>query len=392
MTDELGPFMPGAGRQPPYLAGREREQEVFRAFLTRLGSGKPVPSDIVLYGPRGNGKTVLLGWLETEAGNLEGAGAVETIRLTPAQIPFVAELVAEIAPTSWRERLPIRKAGVPGAIQMDSVPPDRQAAGALPNALAARVTDRALILLLDEAHTLDPEVGRALLNACQQVGADAPLLLVLAGTPDLPDRLNEMQVTFWGRAEILRLGRLDAGAAKAAIRLPLMDEGVTIGDGELDRIAASSHGYPFFLQVWGRVAWKAAAGARTITAKHLSAAEPDFLRARDGYYAERFEELRQAGLLASALELARGFAESPREAAMPAAVMTAAIQRASSGGRTRVAAAEETLRRLGYIWRAGTSWEPGIPSLMEYVAEHAPRALGATESSAAAPLTLDGDD
>ena len=40
----------------------------------------------------------------------------------------------------------------------------------------------------------------------------------------------------------------------------------------------------------------------------------------------------------------------------------------------RITAAKDTFRNLGYVWRPGTEpvWEPGIPSLMDYVQEHAP--------------------
>ena len=45
----------------------------------------------------------------------------------------------------------------------------------------------------------------------------------------------------------------------------------------------------------------------------------------------------------------------------------------------RVAAARDTLRDLGYVWRpeAVPLWEPGIPSLMDYVREHTPGGVAA---------------
>ena len=56
--------------------------------------------------------------------------------------------------------------------------------------LTARCRGKPLATLVDEAHTLDLEVGRAQLNASQQVRADAPFLLVLAGTPGLAAHLG----------------------------------------------------------------------------------------------------------------------------------------------------------------------------------------------------------
>ena len=54
---------------------------------------------------------------------------------------------------------------------------------ALTGLLEARCARKPLVALLDEAHTLDPEVGKVLLNSSQKVRARAPFLLVLAGTP-----------------------------------------------------------------------------------------------------------------------------------------------------------------------------------------------------------------
>ena len=67
-----GPFRPGAGGLPPYLAGREGEQRLFRELLQDLQRGVPSSSEVVLYGPRGNGKTALLFWLEREIRSLAG--------------------------------------------------------------------------------------------------------------------------------------------------------------------------------------------------------------------------------------------------------------------------------------------------------------------------------
>ena len=63
-----GPFRPGPGGLPPYLAGRESEQALYLALLGDLQDGLAPPREVVLSdGPRGNGKTALLAWLQQEA-------------------------------------------------------------------------------------------------------------------------------------------------------------------------------------------------------------------------------------------------------------------------------------------------------------------------------------
>src|SRR5436189_162028 len=50
------PFKPGAGRSPPFLAGREHEKKEFAHFLEQ----ETITQNIVLTGLRGVGKTVLM--------------------------------------------------------------------------------------------------------------------------------------------------------------------------------------------------------------------------------------------------------------------------------------------------------------------------------------------
>ena len=60
-------FSPGDGAVlPPYLAGRKREQEFFRDRVRALKNRKPIGQDMIVYGPRGNGKTALLRYLQKE--------------------------------------------------------------------------------------------------------------------------------------------------------------------------------------------------------------------------------------------------------------------------------------------------------------------------------------
>src|ERR1700733_8292940 len=50
------PFRPGAGHMPPYLAGREIEEQEFREVLKQ----EIILKNLILTGLRGVGKTVLL--------------------------------------------------------------------------------------------------------------------------------------------------------------------------------------------------------------------------------------------------------------------------------------------------------------------------------------------
>ncbi len=364
-----GPFRPGPGRLPPYLAGRATEQARFRALVDALRRGAAPPSEVVLYGPRGNGKTALIVWLQQ---TVETGAGLDVVRLTPADAPTESRLLQAVRP--WWARLPLpRRFSVSGfGVERGGARPAR-----LTDALRKRARRKPLVLLLDEAHTLDPAVGRALLNAAQEVGSALPFLLVLAGTPDLPAHLGALSASFWSRAERLRIGRLDAEAAAAAIEKPLTDAGIAIAPDALADVVRDSHGYPYFVQLWGQAVWRRAAGGTgvrpRVTRADVDAVRPAFDEVKNTYYLDRYEELRRAGLLPAARAVAEAFAARPllTDPQVEAAIRQALRAAASPVG---AAEAERTLRRLGYVWRPGgePAWEPGIPSLMDYMREHVP--------------------
>ena len=370
--DVLGPFQAGDGGLPPYLAGREHEQDLCRAFVSRLRLGRPPPREIVFYGPRGNGKTALLVWLEKEAAASPG---VDVIRLVPAAVRTETRLVERLLSTSWRRRLDL----TPDEISVYGIKwrPGRDRPPPLDEALAARVRKGPLVLLLDEAHTLDEEIGCALLNASQQVGRELPFLLVLAGTPELRSRLGALNATFWNRAERCPVGRLDPEASAAALEKPLEDEHVHIDGDAKAHIVRESQGYPYFVQIWGEVVWRQIRGSgemrQRIAQSDVERARSAFDRGKNGYYLERYDELMDRALLPVARAVADAF---EARSLLNDQALEIAVARGLGEERRPddVAAARTALGHLGYIWRPETEpmWEAGIPSLMRYVQRYAP--------------------
>lgn len=365
------PFRPSPGRPPPHLGGRERETALFAEFVAYLEAGDPPPAEVVLYGPRGNGKTVLLHWLEGEIATRKG---VECLTLAPSGTPDAERLSELLLPDSWWSRLTpaeVALAGFSWRPGKDTRPPP------LEQILALRARNKPLALLVDEAHTLDLSVGRALLNASQYVGTRHPFLLVLAGTPNLQGHLNRMGASFWNRAEQIRVGRLGEAAAAEALRRPFEDGGISCCGEALAAMVRESQGYPYFVQLLGRAVWREAVrrpeGRRTVTTEALAAAHPEFERTKREYYVHRVEELRKRRLFRVGLAVADAFAG--REV-LDVAQFEGAIAGGLGKGADADAAdrAAEVLGDLGYVWRVEgrLAWEPGIPSLMDYVREQAP--------------------
>ena len=362
---EPGPFRPGRGGLPPYLAGREPEQTRFREVMGDLRSGVPVSRSLLLYGPRGNGKTALLRWMKRE---VETDGGLDAPWLFGSDIPEPARLVGRLGLGSWLRKIAPESVSANGARVplrgSDSQPP-------LAEALEVRAKAGPLLVLLDEAHALEPETGLWLLNAAQTAGREAPFLLVLAGTPDLLLRLSEMGAGFMGRAEQLPLGRLDETAAAEAVRRPLADDGIAVEEQALARIVRESHGYPSFVQLWGQAVWRRARRfpGGPVTTAVVEEAAGEFEARRNRYCLNRLRELEKGNLLPAARAVAAAFRG---ETSLSDAAFERALGRCGDG--PGAAEAAEALEHLGYVWQAGgtPSWEPGIPSLMDYILEHAP--------------------
>ena len=312
----------------------------------------------------------LLVWPQKEAASYS---ELDVIRLTRAAIRTETKLVERLLPASWWQRLAPERISVYGITWRpgeDRPPP-------LDEALATRAEKKPLVLVIDEAHTLDEELGGTLLNASQQVGRALPFLLVLAGTPDLQSHLGMMNATFWNRAERYPVGRVGHQAAAAALQKPLESESIDIDEDAVAHMAGDSHGYPYFVQLWGEVVWGQVCAAppetrRRIARADVGTAKAVFDRRRNGYYLERYDELMERDLLPVARAVADAFED---RILLDDAQLKAAIQRGlgETCSPDRVATARTALRHLGYVWRPGTKpmWEAGIPSLMDYVREYA---------------------
>ena len=372
-------FRPGDGALPPALSGRKAQQDVLLRCLGDLVAGSAPPHNVVLLGPRGNGKTALLNWFKAACGER----SLDVLALTPQRIPNREALVAALAPkggiAKWLPRLP-RKVGVAslGSAEWQA---DAATRDDLTPALMARARKKPLAVLLDEAHTLALDVGAILLNASQQVRAEAPFLLVLAGTPGLPDALAAMDASFWSRLGegLLGVGRLDEAAAREALAQPLAAHHVDIDSDALEAVVEHSQHYPYFIQLWGDALWKQhmATGEVPIGAEMVAAAKPGALAKMADCYETRYRELRTEGLLDAAVAIAPLFRAqmdaTATEQALEAALAAVGVDTEATRFATLAA-----LNRLGYVWCPPSQvpplvWCAGIPSLMTYIGDRGAR-------------------
>ena len=376
MTRMLFPanlFRPGSGDRPPHLAGREREILAVAPMQADLRAKRAPSADIVLHGPRGNGKTVLL---DEIGGRLRQAGA-DVVHATPADKLASAEALANaLAPEDgWLaalRRLADDTGATASRISLFGVRIDLNPISNPPleHMLATRCAARPLALLVDEAHLLSADVGRALLNASQNIRRmGAPFLLVLAGTPGIAAALQKMQASFWERARRVAVSRLLPGEDEDALMAPLTALDASAAVKPLAQLLEAANRYPYFLQEMGSAVVTALnqAATKRIDAAVAKRALALFLPIRGDFYDNRRMELLQCGFLPDAEALAPVFADG--EERLPFKVVEEALERhcAQHGGQQDLATVLQALIDRGLIWVRTGTYEAGIPSLLAHL-------------------------
>ena len=367
-------FRPGNGLAPPFLAGRDETLKTMRQMTGLLADGSVSASDVLLFGPRGNGKTVLLREWERL---LRDAG-VDVVRATPeSKLSSLQAASQTLRPAQgWRSawRALLDKGGLsPQSFSLFGVRLDLQEADApsLAQMLASRCANGPFALLVDEAHMLEAMFARQLLGASQEIRIEGgAFLLVLSGTPGLMQTLEAAQASFWERSQQMPISRLDQGAAAEALSQPLEASGGEADPKALALLTDEAWGYPYFLQAIGSACVVALneRGVQRVDAGVAERALTNFHPIRETFYENRRRELASAGLLSAAVEAARVFAD--RDSVHKISVENALYQ--FCGGD---AAGEATLRGLlarGLLWPNGMQYEIGIPSLKSHLLQRAP--------------------
>ncbi|MGI9323459.1 MAG: AAA family ATPase [Pseudomonadales bacterium] len=384
MNSSVNPFTPGYGGRPPYIAGRESERALYAATLGTLAAGT-LNSGIVMYGPRGMGKTTMLNWLE---GQCREHGLTVTMTTPDENGGLAIEDFFDLLP----DRLKLDQVSVDGNVGVDFGLKAQATFKALwssskrkkPQRLKDHLVDACKqgprALLLDEAHTLNETVCRGLLNTAQSVMKDAPFLLVLSGTPGLVPLLREVEATFIERSEHMSIGRLAPDASADAICIPLRDAGIQIEPKALEQIIEDSQCYPYFLQLWGKALWDVAKkqGLQQLAHDDLSLAAPFIQKEKEGFYGRRYKALKkdkESLIAANAVgEAFKASAWQPiDEDKIQNVIEESLVDKVvdDDARNAKAVALADTLNDIDYIWDpSGTCrMEPGIPSFMTYVME-----------------------
>lgn len=271
------PFRPGAGHQPPYLAGRAAEQDEMKRYLSQ----PTITQNVILTGLRGVGKTVLLetfkplaqglGWAWAGADLSESASVSdETIAIRVLTDISIVTSSYSFSEQEGNEIGFLRKSDkVKQFLNYDILmhiynTTPGLVSDKLKNALEIswRVLEKeksikGIVFAYDEAQNLNDHAQQKqyplsiLLEVFQSIQRkNIPFVLILTGLPTLFPKLVEARTYAERMFHIIFLNQLDKKSSKEAIVKPVEDAKCPIkfNTSTVNKIIKSSGGYPYFIQ------------------------------------------------------------------------------------------------------------------------------------------------
>ncbi len=318
MDPVLNPYSPGAGHQPPELAGRDVLRQRINVAIARIKAGRAAKS-VLMVGLRGVGKTVLLEQMRRDA----EAQGIQTLRIEAPERRSLPSLLApqlrvsllklsrieaakEFANHGLRalagfvKGLKVTFNDIEVGLDFDSEPglaDNGDLEGDLTTLLeqvgiAAQSANTALVMFIDEMQYLEEKQLAALITAlhrCSQL--NLPVTLVGAGLPQLRGRTGNAKSYAERLFDFPVVGPLSHDESIQAIVIPARHEGVSFQQEAVEAIIAKTEGYPYFLQEWGSHTWLEAQGS-PITVNDVDNASKIAIAALDeSFFGVRFDRL-----------------------------------------------------------------------------------------------------
>lgn len=310
------PFAPGAGSQPPELAGRAQIIDEASISIQRVIIGRDGRPQMIL-GLRGVGKTVLLNKIQEIAESHEHVTsfieAQDQSILSYMLVPKINQTLMRLSNFEWaktyvasafralRSFVSKFKINIPGISFEFEAERGIADSGNLELDLlelfervgiAAREAGKAWTLLIDEVQYLTKNDLAALIVALHRINQRRlPVLFFGAGLPQTAALSGDAKSYAERLFSYPQVDALKEDDAKDAIRAPLDRESVHIANDALDEIVRNTHGYPYFLQEWGSHTW-AIAENNLITLQDVKLATQEAIQSLDnGFFKVRFDRL-----------------------------------------------------------------------------------------------------
>jgi hypothetical protein len=314
------PFSPGAGTQPPELAGREEILDQVQITLERAKLGVTTRS-AVFVGLRGVGKTVLLNRvleLAQDKGFLTVfIEAHEDKSLPILLLPHLRQLIIRLnsfekVSSVARRGLRIFRsfaAGFKAKVSLNEieielgVEPEIGSAdsgdlehdlGQMLVAVAEAAKDQGsqICILIDELQYLSQIEMSALIMGLHQVSQkNLPLLVYAAGLPLILGLAGKSKSYSERLFAFPKIGVLSEADARRAITVPVAARGIELTPEAIKEILAKTGRYPYFLQQWGYETWNTAQSSPVTISDVVTATQRAINQLDDSFFRVRFDRM-----------------------------------------------------------------------------------------------------
>lgn len=335
MDPLTNPFSPGAGNQPPELAGRSELLYKVEVLLARVKAGRSEQS-MFMVGLRGVGKTVLLNRVR-EMAEEQGYQALlieaheskslPLLLLPPLrQVLFALDRMQNIS-QKVKRGLRVLRSFIGGVkLKMGDaefgldIDPETGSADSgdleadlaeLFVAVGEAAADRgkAVAIIVDELQYMTEVEMSALIMAIHRVSQrNLPLVLIGAGLPQLVGLAGKSK-SYAERLFIYpEVGALSLQDASLALQGPVSTQGVAFTTEALAEIFRVTQGYPYFLQEWGYQSWNMAQQSPIDLPLIKRTTIASTIRLDESFFRVRFDRLtpREKDYLSALAEMGAG--------------------------------------------------------------------------------------
>jgi GTPase SAR1 family protein len=316
MDPRINPFAPGAGSQPPELAGRDQILESADIALHRTLHARASKS-LILVGLRGVGKTVLLNRIWEKA-TTDGFKSVlieanEDKPLPQLLVPPLRQILYSLDAmenVSDKVKRGLRVLGsfikgIKATFGQIELGLDTELGSGDSGDLEADLSElfvavgeaaldrrTAISICVDELQYLSSLELSALIMAVHRINQRGlPLILVGAGLPQVVGLCGKSKSYAERLFDFPNVGQLAEPDARRALQSPVRNNAVDFDEDAILEVIKETHGYPYFLQQWGHEAWNIA-GRSPITIENIRTATTLAIRNLDqSFFRVRFDRL-----------------------------------------------------------------------------------------------------
>ena len=374
------PFTPGTGHTPEHIGGREDVFDVLEDALQSIAPSEVQEENgllehdamppIVLTGPRGVGKTLLLRWMQKRAQEMK----IHVVRLTHAKDLAAGDALGRLLKKMAGDDASLLKmvkgfnlsvGPLGGGVQLS------EASQSYEQLLQARLSQGPVAVLMDEAHHYEENIMGFMLHIGQQLITEQyPLVMLLVGTPDLRSYLMKVQATFMARSKRIYINLLATEESKDALSKPFANRGIKVDPEALEMMWGMTDNYPFFVQLVGSEVWKALPeeGKRHVDVALVKKAEAGISRERSDFYSLIYEEMDKGKLTSYAEQVAEAINRQENAKAERKTVVNDLLRKNSGLSEEEAQEIVDRLQWLGFIWQGGEGkMEAGVPSFFTYL-------------------------